>query len=142
MHSDLLNDTVVSFTIDDIQIFLLLLADDTVLFSYSKEGLQHLLNKLYNYCKNWGIVVNVHKTVAMTFKTGNRNDDLEVYYNNERLKVVKSFTYLGVTLSSNGNCYQAQKSLSNQALKALFSLNSLFDFISLNVSERLDFSIL
>jgi hypothetical protein len=39
-------DNVDTFSFDDIQIFLLLIADDTVLFSGSKEGLQCLLNKL------------------------------------------------------------------------------------------------
>ena len=28
-----------------------------------------------NYCNTFGIVVNVDKTVAMMFKTGNRPDD-------------------------------------------------------------------
>ena len=50
---------------------------------------------------------------------------------------VNKFTYLGVTLSSNGKFYQAQKSLTNQASKALFSLNSLFEQVSLNVSEKI-----
>ena len=31
-----------TFSIDDLHIFLLLFADDTVLFSHSKEGLQNL----------------------------------------------------------------------------------------------------
>lgn len=73
----------------------------------------------------------------MVFKSGNRNENVEVYYNNELLNVVKSFTYLGVSLSSNGNFYQAQKALSNQALKALYSIISLFDSIALNVTEKI-----
>ena len=92
------------------------------------QGLQILLNKLHVYCNKWGIHVNVDKTVAMTF---------EFYYNNQKLKNVNKFTYLGVTLSSNGKFYQAQKSLTNQASKALFSLNSLFEKVSLNVSEKI-----
>ena len=74
---------------------------------------------------NGGINVNVDKIVAMTFKQGTRPDTLEFCYNNEKLKNVNKFTYLGVTLSSNDKFYQVQKSLTNQASKALFSLNSL-----------------
>ena len=51
-------------------------ADDTILFSYSKEGLQFQLNQLYTYCSNWGITVNTAKTVVMVFKKHNRRKQL------------------------------------------------------------------
>ena len=51
-----------------------------------------------------------------------------------KLKVVKIFTYLGVTLRS---FLPSSKALANQALKALFSLNSLFDKVSFDVSDKL-----
>ena len=51
--------------IDDLQLLVLLFADDTVLFSYSKEGRQFQLNHLYTYCSNWGI--NTANTVVMVF---------------------------------------------------------------------------
>jgi len=79
----------------DLQLLLLLFAD--VLFSYSKEGLQFQLNHLYTYCYNWGISVNTAKTVVMVFKKQNRRtENVELLYNNQVLKVVKCFTYLGV----------------------------------------------
>ena len=112
-------------------------ADDTILFSYTKEGLQKLLNNLNVYCDQWNITVNVDKTVAMVFKQGNVLDSSKLFFNNKQLINVKTFTYLGVTLSSNGQFFQAQKKLSKQALKALFSLNSLFEQISFNINEKL-----
>ena len=39
------------------------------------------------YCEKWNVTVNVDKTVEVTFKVGNRPDTLEVYYNNESLKL-------------------------------------------------------
>ena len=45
--------------IDELQILPLLFADDTVLFSYSKDGLQFQLNQLYTCCSNWTITVNI-----------------------------------------------------------------------------------
>jgi len=137
MYTYLQTDSEEYFSIDELQIYLLLFADDTVLFSYSKAGLQILLNKLYRYCHNWGITVNTDKTVCMVFKKGNRVENFEMFYNVTKLKVVETFTYLGLTLSSNGNFYKAQKNLSNQALKALYSLNSLFDYMPLDISDRL-----
>ena len=53
------------------------------------------------------------------------------------MKNVSSFTYSGVTLTANGKFYQTQKTLATQANKALFSLNSLFEKVSLNVTEKL-----
>jgi hypothetical protein len=63
----------------------------------------------------------------MVCKSGNRTQEFDIFYDSEKLEVVRTFTYLSVTLSSNGRFYQAQKSLSNQALKALFSLNALLN---------------
>ena len=79
MSESLSNGTFDTVTIDELQIFLLLFADDTVLFSYFKEGLQSLLNQLCNYCNKWGIIVNTEKTVAMTFKTGTRVENVDLF---------------------------------------------------------------
>ena len=124
-------------TLDEQLMFLLLFADDTVLFSYSIEGLQKLLDNMKTYCDKWGITVNTDKTVAMVFKKNNRSETFDIFYDNFKLQIVNKFTYLGVTLSSNGVFYQAQKSLSKQALKALFALYSLFDTVSLNIPEKI-----
>lgn len=137
MQDHLADDSIDVFTIEELQIYLLLFADDTALFSYSEQGLQILLNKLYNYCRKWGIEVNSDKTVVMVFRQGNRPSNISLKYDNKILKQVKTFTYLGVTLSSNGSFYQAQKSLSAQALKALYSLNSLFDNVNLDIEDKL-----
>ena len=80
-------DTV---NIDELQLLLLLFADDTVLFSYSKEGLQFQLNQLNTYFSNWGITVNTAKTVVMVFKKHNRRTEtVELLYNNQVSNVVK-----------------------------------------------------
>lgn len=61
MHNCLYDPNIEMFTLDDIKLVLLLFADETVLFSYTKEGLQILLDKLYNYCNAWGVSVNIDK---------------------------------------------------------------------------------
>ena len=58
-------------------------------------------------------------------------EQFDMFYNDNRLTVVPKFTYLGVTLSSNGLFYQALKALANQSLKSLFALNSIFDTVAL-----------
>ena len=41
---------------------LIMFADDTVIFSESKKGLQAGLDGLWSYCKKWGVKVNASKT--------------------------------------------------------------------------------
>ena len=137
MYDSLYDVSIESICIEEISIFLLLFADDTVLFSYTKEGLQSLLYKLHRYCDKWGISVNLDKTVVMVCKKGRNVENVELICDNHVLKQVNKFTYLGVTLSANGCFYQAQKSLSEQAKRALFSLNSLFYTVSLGIEEKI-----
>jgi len=67
MYTFIKDSSFDAVNIDDLQLLLLLFADDTVLFSYSKEGLQFQLNQLFTYCSNWGITVNTVNTVVMFF---------------------------------------------------------------------------
>ena len=62
MEDYLKSDNYDIVTIDEILMFILLFADDTVLFSYSENGLQHLLDKLHQYYDMWGITVNIDKS--------------------------------------------------------------------------------
>jgi hypothetical protein len=50
MRIQLSEDILDTFTVDELQIFLSLFAEDTALLSYSVDGLQHLLKKLNKYC--------------------------------------------------------------------------------------------
>jgi len=73
----------------------------------------------------------------MVFKKCNRVEHFDMFYNNTRLTVVQKFTYLGVTLSSNGLFYQAQKALANQSLTSLFALNSIVDTVALETTDKI-----
>ena len=97
--------------------FLLLSADDTVFFSRTQQGLQILLNKLNSYCNKWGIYVNMDKTIAMIFKAGNRPENIGLFYD---MKIVTSFAYLGVTLSSNAKFYQSRNHCLARQLRLYF----------------------
>ena len=73
----------------------------------------------------------------MLFQLSNRYEHFNIFYNDEPLEVVKTFIYLGVNVSGNGKFYQAQKHLSEQALKALFALKKVFDSTVLCVKDKL-----
>jgi hypothetical protein len=73
----------------------------------------------------------------MIFKLGNSFEQVGLYFDDIRLNVVSKFCYLGVVLTGNGKFYHAQNSLSEQALRAIFTLNSLFDVVPLGVNENI-----
>ena len=58
------------FYIDNLPLFALMYADDAVIFSKSKTGLQNMLDKLNVYCKRWNLKVNVDETKVMIFEKG------------------------------------------------------------------------
>lgn len=93
------------FTIDDIKLFIILFADDQVVFAKSPHALQSLLSDIENYCTTWGIKINTNKTKVMIFEKGRRTFyDFSIY--NRNIEIVDNFKYLGITLFKNGNWYK------------------------------------
>ena len=76
--------------------FVLLFADDIVLFSNSPDELQTLLNRLHIYSSHWGLKVNTAKIKVCVFQKRRQNINQVWKYNNEELEVVDSFCYLGL----------------------------------------------
>ena len=56
-------------------------------------------------------------------KGGRISDDLSFTYGDMEMEIVSKFTYLGIVFTSGGSLNVAQKTLSDQALKAIFILN-------------------
>ena len=121
-------------TINDIGINLngwlltiLLFADDMVLLSESRNGLQKGLDNLSEYCDRWGLTVNVNKTKCVVFKKGGKLGRLDKWkYRGEDIETVTHFKYLGFTLGSSGKFAKGIESLCGQGQRALFSLKSIF----------------
>lgn len=53
-----------------LSLYLLLCADDTVLYSDTPDGLQNLLNSFQLYCNKWKLSVNIDKTKIVIFRKG------------------------------------------------------------------------
>ena len=56
----------------DATLFLIMFADDTVLFSETEQGLQYMLYCLVQYTSKWKIKVNVENTKIMVFRKGGK----------------------------------------------------------------------
>ena len=76
-------------TIDQVSIYLLLFADDTVLLSEAAQGLQQMLDSLHGYCNTWSLTVNVDKTKILVFrKWGRLPQNSRWLYNGHELEVL------------------------------------------------------
>ena len=76
----------------------------------------------------------------MVFRKGGQLPrNLKFYYNNVELSIVNSFSYLGVVFTPGGSFSLAQNTLSGQAQKAIFRLNSyLYKFTDISPYHRLE----
>ena len=59
-----------------INLYILLYADDIILFGKTPEDLQSSLSALEEYCKRWKLTVNTDKTKIMIFRKGEEGDYL------------------------------------------------------------------
>ena len=113
-------------TLDQLSVYLLMFADDAVIFSDSIDGLQSSLNNLESYCLKWNLNVNVDKTKIVVFRNGGVLGINEKWtYGGEEIEIVNSFNYLGMVLSSGGTYIKATNTLSGKALRAMNALFSI-----------------
>ena len=113
-------------------------ADDMIILSTTVEGLQNGLNNLSDYCKKWGLTVNISKTKIMVFRKGGKLADIEKwFFNNIPIEIVSSFNYLGCEISSSGSFKNCIENLVSSAKRALFPLKTekhyrkcKFDFLT------------
>ena len=83
-----------------IKIFLLMYADDIILFSETEDGLQNGLNSLHDYFNKWRLTVNVQKTKIVIFRKGGiLRRQTHFYYGDTDINIVNKFTYLGIVFT-------------------------------------------
>lgn len=122
--------------IDDIQVFLLLFADDAVVFTHDPNSLQSILNDIEHYCNMWNLKLNVSKTKVMIFENG-RHTSYDFFLYNTRIEIVESFKYLGVYLFKNGNWNRTQKYIAQHASYSLHNLFIVCNQLELPVSQMI-----
>ena len=105
-----------------LKLYLLLYADDTVVFAESAADLQLALNSMHDYCNIWKLEVNIAKTKVVVFSKGKIRNIPAFTYGGLDLDVVDDFSYLGVKFNYNGKFNKTKKYLCDQARKAMFSV--------------------
>ena len=100
------------FDNDDIEVYfklyLLLYADDTVIFAETAAEFQSALNAMYLYCETWKLKVNTAKTNVVIFSKSRQSENIDFIYNN------------GTIFSRKGNFDRSKARLVQQARKAMF----------------------
>jgi hypothetical protein len=108
-------------------------ADDLVIVGDQVGRVQKVLNTLAEFCKKWGLQVNMSKTNSMVFRKGGIVKRNEVFYfDGTKLDNVSYYKYLGVIISTRLSWSPAQTTLSLQASKAMNLINQ--------VNYRLEYS--
>ena len=102
----------------------LLYADDLLIVSESKSGLQHSLDKLHNYCKNWKLDLNIKKTKIVIFSKSLQKEQTQFMFGDKHLQIADTCSYLGIKLTAKTSFSEAIKLLKEKASKATFLLNS------------------
>jgi len=100
----------------------LLYADDLVLLSKSREGLQNAITKLGDFSKNWFLEVNELKTKCLIFAKGKQPKIPKFKIGKNLLSFCDEYCYLGIIFSKSGNLNVAAKALSEKATGAMFSI--------------------
>ena len=98
-------------------------ADDIVLFSTTKEGLQKALDTINQYCEDWRLKINHKKTKCMTFTRGTQKEKNIFTIGGIPLENTREYKYLGIILNKK-NCTftQAINTLKTKATRALYAI--------------------
>uniref|UniRef100_A0A9J8AFQ2 ribonuclease H n=1 Tax=Cyprinus carpio carpio TaxID=630221 RepID=A0A9J8AFQ2_CYPCA len=111
-------------TLHDTEIKCLLYADDLVLLSPTKEGLQDGLDLLEDYCQTWALTVNLQKTKVMIFQKRSRPQGLTHTFtlSHRTIETTKTYTYLGLKITPTGNFTLAVNELKEKAQRAFYAI--------------------
>jgi hypothetical protein len=105
-----------------LRLFILLCADDTVLFFDSAEDLQVQLNNFSEYCDTWRLKVNISKTDIVAF-TRARLHHFKFSYKGSNLEIVlKVYIYLGIFFSSTDSYLNTKKEIVGKATKIMYEV--------------------
>eukprot|EP00745_Piridium_sociabile_P014995 TRINITY_DN220_c0_g1_i2.p1 TRINITY_DN220_c0_g1~~TRINITY_DN220_c0_g1_i2.p1 ORF type:complete len:782 (+),score=58.82 TRINITY_DN220_c0_g1_i2:69-2414(+) len=128
-------------SLDLLELFILLFADDIILLSISVVGLQRQLNSLYTAASRLELKVNMDKTNIVVFRKGGYLARSEKWtYGGEIMKVVNMYKYLGIFFSTRLSFSFACQDLVKRAKRAvlmIFQAMHKLDCTSFNIFSKL-----
>ena len=126
---------------DNVNVPILLYADDIILLASSPGELKNMLKTVYNWCNRWRLKVNSSKTKVMHFRSKKRPLTEETFYYGEQpLEIVHSYKYLGAIFDEHITFEECAKTLSKAAgrkLGHMFVMNRKLEGIGYKTYTRL-----
>ena len=112
-------------TVGNCRISILLYADDMVVMSNTRQGLQQSLDTMCQYFTRWKLKVNIGKSNVLVCKARGAPGPNDVwFYDGDNLAVCDAYNYLGITLTGKGITNKSLDVLANQAKKSLAGLQT------------------
>ena len=105
-----------------LKLFVLLYADDTIIFAENAKDLQKGLSSIKQYCDKWKLKLNSAKCKIVIFSRGIVRRYPDFFIGDDIIEVVRNFTYLGIKLNYNNRFNVAQNDLFQRASRAMFAL--------------------
>ena len=99
-------------------------ADDLILFSETKEGLDELLKILEDYCEVNHLLVNTKKTKCMIFNKTGRLMRRPFFLNGVKLEMVREYKYLGFVITPSGEINTGLHDLRDRGYKAFMKIKN------------------
>ena len=102
----------------------------------SAAGLQKQLNILHDYSERWLLKINLKKTETLIFQKQNRKstrDKFSFFLNGTPIDRASQYSYLGITLNTNGSFTNSKKVLVQKARRSIFTSKRYLDFNKLSV---------
>ena len=123
---DIFDKSCCPLDIDSCKLSSISFADDLVILSESSNGLQNSLNKLNNYCTDWGLSVNASKTKTVIFNKPftKKIKAMSFHIGTSTIETQNSYCYLGIDITNTGNFRKAHENLYKKAIKAQYSIFS------------------
>ena len=96
-----------------------LYADELVIVSQSREGLQNSLDSVHKFGVSKNLQINISKSKCMVFNQSGRLEKHIFTINKDPVENVSSFCYLGFDVKSSGTVKHSMNILNDKAKKAL-----------------------
>ena len=116
---DIFDDQCDPIDIQNTKVNHFLYADDLVILSESRAGLQRCINKAFNFAKSKHLTISVKKSKTMVFNLAGKFIRDTFTLDDKVLEPVQSFCYLGVDIKCSGTMKHAMNILNDKGRKAL-----------------------
>ena len=113
-------------------------ADDIILISTTKEGLQKALDTTQQYCQEWKLKVNHKKTKCMTFTRGTQKEKTTFTIDGNNLENTREYKYLGIMINKKNCTFSpAIKALRIKATRAIYAIKAKINMNNLPIKIAL-----